>query len=428
MVLFRARSSSVPWIAWSRQWGRSEPYQGLCSIPFRRVQDFTIRTSVAGDMTKEGHMEQRKRKSKAKMELPVLNPDAAGIDVGATEMYVAVPPDRDLEPIRCFRMFTEDLNALADWLWVSWLMEERPNAIGRRSQFLMMPFRKVLFPIDFSDAAVAMVPYVTEMAQRFNATVTVLNAFNLVPDFSLAPSLPGALDSEPMAIPYTPNLQELRKQREQHLEEFARTQFPGLAHTARIEDGDPAMVIERTAQRENTDLIMMPTKGHGRFRRLLFGSVTAKVLHDISCPVFTSAHEPDQASGRHGYRSILCAVELNPEADVVFKAAAFLADAYRARVCLLHIEPSSHEHGGEASAQTIRSAFDQALKSEGRKVGDITVRVLDVAIPEGIRRTATEEKADVVVVGRGHQRDNLSRIWSHLYTIIRESPCPVLSV
>lgn len=62
-------------------------------------------------------MAPRKRKSKAKMELPVLNPDAAGIDVGATEMYVAVPPDRDLEPIRCFQTFTEDLNALADWLW-----------------------------------------------------------------------------------------------------------------------------------------------------------------------------------------------------------------------------------------------------------------------------------------------------------------------
>jgi len=58
----------------------------------------------------------RKRKSKAKLELPVLNPDAAGIDVGATEMYVAVPPGRDPESVRSFGTFTEDLNALADWL------------------------------------------------------------------------------------------------------------------------------------------------------------------------------------------------------------------------------------------------------------------------------------------------------------------------
>ena len=63
-----------------------------------------------------------------------------------------------------------------------------------------------------------MVPYVTEMAQRFGAIVTVLNAFNLVSDYVLAPRLEGTCDSEPTAIPYTPALQELRKQREQRLE------------------------------------------------------------------------------------------------------------------------------------------------------------------------------------------------------------------
>src|SRR5262245_9617279 len=45
-----------------------------------------------------------------------MNPDAAGIDIGATEIYVAVPPDRDPEPVRMFESFTQDLNALADWL------------------------------------------------------------------------------------------------------------------------------------------------------------------------------------------------------------------------------------------------------------------------------------------------------------------------
>ncbi len=59
----------------------------------------------------------RKRISKnKKVALPILNPDAAGIDIGATELYVAVPADRDAEPVRMFPSFTQDLNALADWL------------------------------------------------------------------------------------------------------------------------------------------------------------------------------------------------------------------------------------------------------------------------------------------------------------------------
>jgi hypothetical protein len=58
----------------------------------------------------------RKRINNKKVTLPVLNPDAAGIDIGATEIYVAVPPDRDAESIRRFATFTQDLTGLVDWL------------------------------------------------------------------------------------------------------------------------------------------------------------------------------------------------------------------------------------------------------------------------------------------------------------------------
>ena len=45
-----------------------------------------------------------------------INPNAAGIDCGATEHYVAVPPDRDPTPVQSFHTFTSDLIRLADWL------------------------------------------------------------------------------------------------------------------------------------------------------------------------------------------------------------------------------------------------------------------------------------------------------------------------
>jgi transposase len=48
--------------------------------------------------------------------LTPLNPDAAGLDVGATFHVVAVPPGRAEEPVRTFRSFTGDLHSLADWL------------------------------------------------------------------------------------------------------------------------------------------------------------------------------------------------------------------------------------------------------------------------------------------------------------------------
>jgi transposase len=48
--------------------------------------------------------------------LSCVHPNAAGLDIGSEEMVVAVPPDRDPEPVRVFRTFTPDLQALVEWL------------------------------------------------------------------------------------------------------------------------------------------------------------------------------------------------------------------------------------------------------------------------------------------------------------------------
>jgi transposase len=50
------------------------------------------------------------------LSLEFIESNAAGIDVGATEIYVAVPPERDPQPVRCFPTFTADLRAMAAWL------------------------------------------------------------------------------------------------------------------------------------------------------------------------------------------------------------------------------------------------------------------------------------------------------------------------
>src|SRR6516162_6874507 len=58
----------------------------------------------------------RKRKGMCLEDRPILEPNAAGIDIGAREIFVAVPPDRDEHPVRVFSTFTEDLQKMAKWL------------------------------------------------------------------------------------------------------------------------------------------------------------------------------------------------------------------------------------------------------------------------------------------------------------------------
>jgi len=58
-------------------------------------------------------MANKKRK---RSKFSTINPNAAGIDVGSQIHVVAVPPDRDDEPVRTFKSFTGDLHLLAEWL------------------------------------------------------------------------------------------------------------------------------------------------------------------------------------------------------------------------------------------------------------------------------------------------------------------------
>jgi transposase len=67
-------------------------------------------TRIEGD---GGYMSKGKKRME---QVPVLHPDAAGVDIGADEIFVAVPADRDDKPVRSFPTFTRDLNELVDWL------------------------------------------------------------------------------------------------------------------------------------------------------------------------------------------------------------------------------------------------------------------------------------------------------------------------
>ena len=99
-----------------------ESYDGIIgdvpgrAIPFHRLFDVgdSLRRHVYAAIV-EGIMSGRQNSAKP-AGLSQLNLNAAGIDVGATSHYVAVPADRSEQPVQEFEAFTADLYRLADWL------------------------------------------------------------------------------------------------------------------------------------------------------------------------------------------------------------------------------------------------------------------------------------------------------------------------
>ena len=66
---------------------------------------------------RQGESQPRKRRSSRTRSAPLeqINRNAAGIDVGSAAHWVAVPQDRDEQPVQCFGACTADLYALAAW-------------------------------------------------------------------------------------------------------------------------------------------------------------------------------------------------------------------------------------------------------------------------------------------------------------------------
>ena len=74
-----------------------------------------------------------------------------------------------------------------------------------------------------------------------------------------------------------------------NLDSFLAAEFPPGATQRILLSGDAATQIAEVARTGKFDLIVMPTHS-GRFRRMLLGSTTAKVLNDAACPVLTTEH------------------------------------------------------------------------------------------------------------------------------------------
>jgi transposase len=86
--------------------------------PHKKAEEVTDRRTPSHwhEMNRKQRREMMRKVQSEDLSLDVVHPDAAGIDIGNEFHYVAVPPDRDSQPVRCFGCTTAELKAMGDWL------------------------------------------------------------------------------------------------------------------------------------------------------------------------------------------------------------------------------------------------------------------------------------------------------------------------
>lgn len=114
----------------------------------------------------------------------------------------------------------------------------------------MTELTNILVPIALSPSCAWAAEYSARFANRFNSKLLFLHAGNCP---------------------------------RETVETFLGQTVKDTSHEITICQGDPADAIVQFAGETSPSLIVMPTHAHGKFRRFLLGSVTAKVLHDVEC-------------------------------------------------------------------------------------------------------------------------------------------------
>jgi nucleotide-binding universal stress UspA family protein len=143
----------------------------------------------------------------------------------------------------------------------------------------MKPIRKILFPVDLSDASPAITPWVIMMAEKFEAQIHLLfvvRTFEYLGTFNLTQA---AIDDFSIGI---------TEGAEEKIKEFAETELKKYPYSnTRILSGDPVYEILDYISSEEIDLVIMGTHGRKGLNRVIFGSVADRIVKMSPVPVLT---------------------------------------------------------------------------------------------------------------------------------------------
>ena len=290
----------------------------------------------------------------------------------------------------------------------------------------MFSLAKIVLPVDFSERSMGAARYVEVLAGRFGSEVILLHVLS-PPHYEFsALEVGGTMLNELFAA--------RSAQFRSELDAFQERELAHIQTRRLLLDGDPAKRIVEFAQNEKAGVIVMPTHGYGPFRRFILGSVTAKVLHDADCPVWTGVHleQAPQVSAIR-FDRILAGLDLGTHSPKTLRWAAAMAVQYGARLTIVHAAaggaaPAGAPAEGDWARQITERALDEveALKRTLGIDAEVVVETGDP--PHVVCALAKRLPAELLVIGRGSAAGVFGRLRTNAYAIIRQSPCPVVSV
>jgi nucleotide-binding universal stress UspA family protein len=301
----------------------------------------------------------------------------------------------------------------------------------------MREIKRILCPVDFSDASSHAIDHAIALAGWCSARITALHVFT--PIFAPIPGLP--------TLEQRASDADLARVRDRVAECFETAAAARVGVDVLIDVGQPARQILDRADDLSADVIVMGTHGASGFEHLVLGSVTEKVLRRARCAVLTVPPRA-RATSTLPFARLLCPVDFSDPSLAALQMARSLARESASALTVLHVIEWPWREPPPPISADLPAAQAEALAEYRRYVEKSAMARLEGLIQEGVAdrsvpvpclrhgksyveilRAAAEGRADLIVMGvHGRNGLDLALFGSTTNQVVRQATCPVLTL
>jgi nucleotide-binding universal stress UspA family protein len=281
---------------------------------------------------------------------------------------------------------------------------------------------KIMVTTDFSEISDRALDYAIALARRYDARIYLAHV--ITPDpFQFA---------EPQLAQAT--YEKVRQAAEEGITDILISgKLRGVPHEVLLEEGNVWPCLETLIVKNEIDLVVVGTHGHGKVQKLLIGSVAEEIFRKADCAVLTVGPAVKQSDKNEvELNHILFATDFGPGAEKAADYAFSLAQEHDATLTLLHVIESAAAYTEESVArqreinvvrmkQLMPPGSENWCKPEFRATFGAAVEEILVA--------ARESKADLIVMGAKARKSLAGHApLTIAYNVVTKSTCPVLTV
>ena len=294
-------------------------------------------------------------------------------------------------------------------------------------------FRNIFCATDFSEFADVVLAYGVAMAKRFEANLYICHVVDL-------PTVSAYGEAVFDPIEYQQRFMETARREIDRMLGDSQVQYQPL-----VTIGNTTDEISRLAKEYIADLVITATHGRSGLKRFFLGSVTERLMRTLPCPLLVlrgSEAVGDKSSLKQfPFKKILVGCDFSADSDLAFEYSLSMAQEFESELHLVHVvEPSGYkdlfklpQESGEKFKQDLYDMIKEKLNAMVPKEALAWIKLqtkLLVGKPYAeLIRYGEMNDIDMIALGiRGHGMVEELLVGSTTDRVIRQSPCPVLSI